>query len=111
MIDATQIGSRCVRIAGTLDARAQDEITLLRTARSLKVIHGHLKLAMRTRVRTEGRTQCTIRAEAALEAMEQDLRRVLIDYSTMRRPQLHGHLVHALHQSRETLNLLQPETV
>jgi hypothetical protein len=107
MIDMSQIGTRCVRIAGTLGARAQDEITLLRTARSLKVIHGHLTLAMRTRVRAEGRTQSTIRAEAALEAMEHDLRRVLIDYASMRRPQLHGHLVHALNRSQETLSLLQ----
>lgn len=107
MIDTTQIGSRCVRIAGALDARAQDEVTLLRTARSLKVIHGHLQQATRTRVRTQGRTQCTVRAEAALDAMEQDLRRVLIDYSTMRRPQLHNYLMHALDQSRETLRLLQ----
>jgi len=70
MMDTSQIGSRCIRIAGTLDARAQDEVTLLRTARALKVVHSHLKLATWTHARTQGRTQQTVRAEAALDALD-----------------------------------------
>jgi hypothetical protein len=106
MIDTLQLGSRCVRLAGVLNAPASDEVTLLRTARALKVVHGHLTQAMWACTRTEGRTQRTTRAQAALDEIEQDLRRVLIDYSRLDQPRLHMYLTHALNQSRETLELL-----
>ena len=107
MIDTSQIVSRCARLGYTLDARAHDEVTLLRTARALKVVHSHLKQAAWTCTRAEGHTPRTVRVEAALDAMEQDLRKVLIDYASLRKPQLHSYLVHALNQSRETLTLLE----
>jgi hypothetical protein len=107
MIDSSQLDSRCVRLAGVLNAPASDEVTLLRTARALKVVHGHLRQATWARTRLEGQTEQTAQAQETLDAMEQDLRRVLIDYSRLARPELHMCLTRALHRSRATLELLE----
>jgi hypothetical protein len=106
MIDTLQLDSRCVRLAGVINAPGRDEVTLLRTARALKVVHGHLRQATWARTRLEGRTERTAQAQEALDAMEQDLRRVLIDYSRLGQPELHKYLTRALDRSRATLELL-----
>jgi hypothetical protein len=106
MIDTSQLDSRCIRLAGVLNAPASDEVTLLRTARALKVVHGHLRRATWARTRDEGQTHQTAQAQETLDAMEQDLRRVLIDYSRLAQPQLHMYLTRALDRSRATLEIL-----
>jgi hypothetical protein len=107
MIDTLQLDSRCIRLAGVVNAPGSDEVTLLRTARALKVVHSHLRRAAWARTRLEGQTERTAQAQETLDAMEQDLRRVLIDYARLARPQLHMHLTHALDHSRATLELLE----
>jgi hypothetical protein len=107
MINMLQIESRCARIARTLDVSASDELTLLRTARELKGVHAHLRQAVVEHARAEGWTPAAARADSALLDMQRELKCALVDYLSLPRKQVHDHLVHALKQSFEALDLLE----
>ncbi|HEX8918827.1 MAG TPA: hypothetical protein VF898_10000 [Chloroflexota bacterium] len=106
MIQTSRIGSRCLKVAETLDTRAADEIAVLRTARVLKNIHSELQRALWETRKTAGHTDQTDQAEVALESMEQDLRRALLGYPALRGPLLRENVVRALDQSFTILDLL-----
>lgn len=104
--DTSRIGARCARIAHALDAPAADEITLLRSARALKGVHSDLRQAIWSHARGQGRTPAIASAVTALDAMEQHLRSVLLEYPALPGNQLRDHVVDALDRSIELLDLL-----
>lgn len=106
MAEIDGIEDRCSRIAAALGARKGDEIGLLRTARVLKGLHGELRRVVWDHARCEGRTYQTACASYALDAMEKDLRRVLLEYSTLQHMELHDHLTSAVMESLKAIDLL-----
>ncbi|GAC1472688.1 MAG: hypothetical protein PVSMB7_25610 [Chloroflexota bacterium] len=107
MDDSLQLERRCHRIAEDVALDRGNEVALLRDARVLKSVHGRLTLALRHWIRDSGRSEATAEVEASLTAMEQDLRRVLLEYPSLRESQLFDHLMRAVTGSLETLDLLE----
>lgn len=106
MMDMSVLESRCTKIAIILKVEGHNEIAMLRTARRLKGIHTHLEQSLRDYTRTEGRSALTVRVERCLEAMERDIRHVLLNYLSLDEHEVHERLAHALDHSRQTLSLL-----
>lgn len=106
MAGLAQIETRCFHIAKTVGSACSDEIVLLRAARIMKRIHTDLRRAVWERVRMEGWTESTTRAEVLLDAIEQDLRRLLLDYPSLCRSELRDHLVRLTDEFFQTLDLL-----
>lgn len=107
MPNATDLEIRCVRIAKALRAPAHDEITMLRTARALKGIHAHLKRLVWESVKLHGWTADLKRCQHMLDLLERDLRRVLLEYSSLRGRQMYDLLSRATARSIATLDLLE----
>jgi len=106
MMDMSRLESRCTKIAVILKVEGQNEIAMLRTARRLKSIHAYLEHSLRDYTRAHGRSPLTIRVERSLEAMERDIRNVLLNYLSLDEQEVRNCLVHALDHSRQTLSLL-----
>jgi hypothetical protein len=107
MIELVPTDDRFRRLARTLDAPESDEVVLLRAARTLKNIYADLTRAVWEQMTVQGRTQRVLAAQAGLKAMEQDLRYVLLDHTTLGTRQMRQHLSHALDQSCEALEMLR----
>jgi hypothetical protein len=107
-VPLSSIEQRCSWLATTLDQAASDEIVLLRRARTLKAVHADLQRALRAYAREQGWTYEASMAQAALSAMEQDLRRAHLDHQSLRPCQIHAYLTHAMGQASEALELLLP---
>ncbi len=105
-MDMSHLESRCTKIAVILKVEGHNEIAMLRTARRLKSIHTQLEHSLRDYTRSEGPSSRTVRVERCLEAMERDIRHVLLNYLSLNEHEVHEHLTHALDHSRQTLSLL-----
>lgn len=105
LLDCSALQTRCLSICRTLSADVDDEIEMLRSARTLKKIHSQLTLAAWDQAQL-GRHEEAVRARLVLDTMEQHLRRVLLEYSTMRRPQIRECLTRAATASLDAIGLL-----
>lgn len=106
MIALWQIERRCTGLAGTLHNGVRDEIVLLRMARTLKRIYGELQRELWARARREGWTHDTAQAEAALEGVEHDLRRVLLEHHSLQPQEMNEHLQHAVGNALDAVEKL-----
>lgn len=106
MIDLCRVERRCARVSRSLGSRSINEIEMLRTARALRNVHADLREILGLVTRENGWTYEAESVEANLQAIEQHLRRALLDYPTLSRHQLREHVLHAFQQAVEALDLL-----
>lgn len=110
MVELSQIGPRCMRLAGTLSHNLIDDVTMLRAARSLKGVHHELQQVARGYARNEGWTYEAAMLQASLDAMERDLRSVLLEYPSQNGREMRQKLHHAVDQALEAFDILSTPT-
>lgn len=103
MIELADIEGRCTGLAGPLHHAVLDQITLLRMARRIKTVHGYLQTELSACIREEGWTSEVAALDASIGSIEQDLRRVLLDYHRLQTSQMHECLRHAVDTALDVL--------
>jgi|SRR5579884_4508862 len=106
-MDAGRIERRCRRLGRVVVAPAVDQVTLLRSARTLKRTHDELSVMVMHRSREIGRTPEIRSAEQSLLAMDRELREVLLEYGRLGQREISGCLKEAVSKALSALDMLR----
>ncbi len=104
-LNLAAIATKCVTASRRLDYASDDEITLLRLARTLKGVNRDL-LGIMQRSSTAGAPADLSEARAMLAAMETHLRAVLLDKEGLKVSQIYHHLVRAVSRAVRAIEFL-----
>src|ERR1700736_6000898 len=105
-VETSRIESRCAKMTLTLDRAMTDDITLLRTARALKSIHGDLRHGLWACISEHGPSGATAALESSLVAMERYLRCVLLEYPSQKPQEMRRCVRGAVDQAQRAVEIL-----
>lgn len=109
MAETWTLEFRCARVGRAALAPVADDVDLLRAARALKSLHGHLTLAVRAQERKGCRSRGDLqRATTSLVQMERELREILLGYGGFRRRELQERVRRAYGCCQDIVALLEP---